>query len=224
MSMLDIRHDAVHRGRHAILEPGHIGVPAPASVAVVGINGSGKTSLFMQLSDTLAGGRGRSTVRVSNRAASLVYVPQVPALPGWMRVRDLAHSFRVPTDFVETMPQLLLHEFADRRVNQLSIGQRQALAIALALARRADLTLLDEPFSALDFRRRVGALQLLREHHGRGHSILLSSQSAADLAGACNHYVVIRDGRYVFNGTARQLSPEEGIDQIERQLMQLLGP
>ena len=223
MSTLDITHDVVRRGSRAVLQPGRISVVGPAAIAVVGVNGSGKSSLFMHLSDMLRSGR-RASILVGGRPASLALVPQLPAMPGWLRVTAMTAAFGIGYDELsDSMPGLLLHEFARAYVHQLSIGQRQALAVALALGRRAHVTLLDEPFSALDFRRRLGALQLLRDHVARGGSVVLSSQSAADLAGVCSHFVVIRDGRYVFNGPAATLSTAGTLEQLEQRLLRLLS-
>lgn len=199
-----------------------ITVAPPAALAVVGINGSGKSSLFMQLTDTLAS-RGTAAVTIDGRRATLAYVPQLPALPGWLRTDALAAMFGLHFEsLVERMPGLFLTEVAGRKAGALSAGQRQALAIALALGRDADVTLLDEPFSALDFRRRIGTIELLRRRRDAGRAVVLSSQSASDLIELCAHFVVIRDGRYVFEGTRQALSAGSGDRAIEQRILGLL--
>src|SRR5690606_15078238 len=128
----------------------------------VGINGSGKSSLFMHLADVLLASRSGSTIRIDGRPASVAYVPQHPALPGWLTPREVARVYGLEFDaLAAAMPGLHLREIARTGVAALSAGQRQVLALALALGRAADITLLDEPFTALDFRRRIGAIDLL---------------------------------------------------------------
>jgi ABC-2 type transport system ATP-binding protein len=219
---IEIRHGVIRRGRRRVLEAGHVVVDDSASLAVVGINGSGKSSLFMQLTDTLAA-RGTATVSFDGRPATLAYVPQAPALPGWLRVESAAAMYRLSFDMlVETMPALHLSEVAGRRTSTLSIGQRQVVAIALALGRNADVTILDEPFAALDFRRRIGVLDLLRERRDAGRGIILSSQAAADLIELCDRFTVIRDGRYVFDGRRSDLAASADDRDVERRLLHLL--
>lgn len=219
--MLDIRHRAVRRGRRTVLEPGHFSFELPAALAVVGINGSGKSSLFMQLTDTLTD-RSAASITIEGRRPSIAYVPQVPALPGWLKADRIAAMYGLEFgDLMARMPGLHLDELASLKSRNLSVGQRQALAIAVALGRNADVTLLDEPFSALDFRRRIGTLELLRQHMAAGRGIILSSQSAADLIELCDRFAVIRDGRYVFNGTRSELASGDG-REVEQRLLELL--
>ena len=218
---LEIRHGPVRRGRRTVLEAGHITARMPAAVALVGINGSGKSSLFMQITDTLSS-RGSASVTLDGRPATLAYVPQVPALPGWLRAEQVAAMFRLSfADLGRAMPGMYLTEMAGRRVATLSVGQRQALAIAIALGRDADVTLMDEPFSALDFRRRICVLDLLRARRDAGRAVVMSSQSAADLIELCDRFVVIRDGRYVFDGSRTDLSDGTERD-VEQRLLELL--
>ncbi|HSJ07775.1 MAG TPA: ATP-binding cassette domain-containing protein [Longimicrobiales bacterium] len=225
MSRLRIRHGEVRRGGRPVLEAGVIDVPLPAAIAVVGINGSGKSSLFMTLADVLRG-RARSQISAAGRPARVAWAPQLPALPGWLTVERTAALYGL--DFrrlAATLPGLYLDELTGRRNRALSAGQRQALSIAIAIGMNASVLLLDEPFSALDYRRRLGALDILRARHaGRARSALLvSSQSAADLVGLCDHFVVLRDGRYAFNGPREQLTGGGRDDGIERRLLALLA-
>ena len=220
---LVIRHRPVRRGRTTVLEAGHISLPTSVAVAVVGINGSGKSSLFMRLTDTLSTTQS-SSVTLGGRPASLAYVPQVPALPGWLRTDAVAQMYGLDFEqLVRRMPGLHLAELAGQKASTLSVGQRQALAIALAIAKDADVTLLDEPFSALDFRRRIGALELLRRHRDAGRAIVLSSQAAADLIELCARFLVIRNGRYVFDGSREQLSQDADDRAVEQSLLRILA-
>lgn len=203
---LEINHTVVRRGRRPVLESGHVTAALPSAIAVVGINGSGKSSLFMRLTNTLAG-VGSASMTIDGRRASVAYVPQTPAVPGWLGAEAVAELYGLSfSALVAGMPGLHLVEIGREKAAAMSVGQKQALAIALALGREADVTILDEPFSALDFRRRIGTLDMLRQWKDAGRAILLSSQSTADLADLCDRFIVIRDGRYVFVGTRAELA------------------
>jgi ABC-type multidrug transport system ATPase subunit len=203
VSRLLIRHDDIRRRRRVVLGAAEIAAALPAAVAVVGANGSGKTSLLMHVTRTLAGQRTPATVLLGNRMVSAIgYVGQTFPLPPWLRAPQAAPLFACSYDeLCARMPALHLDELRGEPIGALSPGQRQALALAFALGAGREMLVLDEPFASLDMRRRIGAVELLHEWVGRSpeRALLLSSQHAPDLLELCTHFVVLRDGKYVFN-------------------------
>jgi ABC-2 type transport system ATP-binding protein len=222
MSELVIRHDRIRRGRRTVLEAARFAVPAPASIAVVGVNGSGKSSLFLHLCGLLLRQPAPAELHLGAHRPTLALVPQEPALPAWLSVGATAALYGAEFNaLLERHGALHLDELKERRVGDLSAGQRQTLAVVLAMSRNANLTLLDEPFSALDFRRRIGLLDLLRERRASGGSFMLSSQAAADLAEVCDYFIVLRAGRVVFQGPRAELAAGD-LRDVETRLLELL--
>jgi ABC-type multidrug transport system ATPase subunit len=223
-----LRHDEIRRGRRIVLRAGEITAALPAAVAVVGANGSGKTSLFMHVTRTLARQRTAATMRLRGEPVRTIgYVSQSFPLPPWLCAAHAAPLFGCDfDDLCARMPGLLLDELRSERVERLSPGQRQALSFAFALGTDARMLVLDEPFASMDLPRRVGALALLRAwlHRSDDRAVLLSSQHAGDLLEVCDHFVVLRSGRYVFNGSRTALT--DGIvgdaTRAESQLLALM--
>ena len=101
---------------------------------------------------------------------------------------------------------LLSPELLRRYPSQLSGGQLQRVAIALAIALRADVLLADEPTSALDVTVQAEVLEVLRElRDSRGMAILFVSHDLAVIAELCDRVAIMRAGEVVEQGRTEQV-------------------
>ena len=194
-------------GRRRVLDALDLHLDAAESVAMLGANGSGKTTtlrciLGLARPDSgriLIGGIDAHRDPVAARAR-VSYLPQKSVFPPTLTVREtLAVVARLrrlgPKDADREIEQCGLALLADCDVGQLSGGERQRLAMAVAFLPAVDLYLFDEPSANLDpvasrllFRR---ARELKRE----GRTLLFTTHVPADVRHLASRVVVLRDGR-----------------------------
>lgn len=177
-------------------------------VALVGTNGSGKTSLLRALVGLLRV-NGQITIngvdvgRAPERALRQVaYMPQVTP-PLEAPVTELVQAFCAlrgthPRAVAECAGRLglALEATARMRVRDLSGGMKQKLAAALALASDAPLLLCDEPTASLDAAARAALFTLLSERPAN-YSLVLCSHRADDLHALVDRVIELRDGKVV---------------------------
>jgi ABC-2 type transport system ATP-binding protein len=193
-----------------------VAIPEGQVVALVGPNGAGKTTLLHLAVGLLSPTAGQ--VRVFG--APPANRPEVLARVGFLaQDKPLYHSFTVAEllrfgamlnpRWDQAVADHWLERFdlpPDRRVGQLSGGQRTQLALALALAKRPRLLLLDEPMADLDPLVRHDLTRLLMETvAAEGLTVVLSSHVLAELATICDYLVLLAVGRVQLAGDTEAL-------------------
>ena len=209
-------------GDRTILADASLALRAGERVALVGPNGAGKSTLLRVLTGVLEPRRGNVTlqgeaIRMFDRKAvarAIAVVPELVQLPFAMTVREvvalgrlphdppLSGSRQVDDDAVEAaMERVGVDHLAERDARRLSMGERQLVFVAIALAQAAPILVLDEPTAHLDIRHQVEVMQLLvelNEHDGATIVAVLH-----DLALAANFFprvALMRAGRIVADG------------------------
>jgi ABC-2 type transport system ATP-binding protein len=202
-----------------------LSLPAGRVAALVGPNGAGKSTL-MHLSVGLLDPT-EGTVHVLGDAASsrrahprVAFLSQDKPLYRRFRVEDMLRAgAELNTGWDGQYAGRLVDEGGiprGARISTLSGGQRSRLALALALGRRPELLLLDEPLADLDPLARREVLQsLMAEVAETGMTVLLSSHVLSDIQDTCDHLVLLADGRVQLAGD---------IDEILGRHRLLIGP
>jgi ABC-2 type transport system ATP-binding protein len=192
------------RRRKVALEGCTFRLPAGSVCAVVGPNGAGKSTLL-----SLAAGLARptdGTLTVLGRAPAAVreriaYVAQDKPLHPQLSVADTLRFGRElnPGRWDDRVAERIVAEGdldPDAKIRTLSGGQRTRVALALALGKRPEVLLLDEPMADLDpLARHQLMAALMADAAEHGTTVVMSSHVVAELEGACDHLLLLGAGR-----------------------------
>ncbi len=192
-------------------------IPAGSVTALVGPNGAGKTTLLhlaVGLSDPSAG-----EVRVLGESPQRNPTGVLPRVGFVAQEHPLYRGFTV-AETLELGRQLNPSWDGDsararigalglplrKKIGALSGGQRAQVALTLALAKRPELLLLDEPVASLDPLARREFLQSVMEAVAEtGMTVLLSSHLVADLERVCDHIIILSGGRTQLVGSIEEI-------------------
>lgn len=205
-------------------------IPTGSVTAIIGPNGCGKSTLLRALARLLAPRSGAVWLdghelhRLPTRdvARRLGLLPQAPVTPEGITVRELVRRGRTPHTSVwrQWSPadqQALDHalattgmsELADEQVDTLSGGQRQRAWLAMVVAQQTPLLLLDEPTTYLDMAHQLDVLELVRDLHATGTTVVMVLHDVNQAARYADHVVAMRDGAVVAQGQpAQALAPD----------------
>jgi branched-chain amino acid transport system ATP-binding protein len=221
--MLDVQHLEVRYGPTEVLRDVSFTVPANTVIALLGGNGSGKTTVLNAVSGLVAPRAG--TVRVAGEDATgasphsmvmrgVVQIPQGREVFADMTVQDnLEVGAAVQRDkrairhdldeIYELFPALRARRLA--RAGVLSGGEQTQLAIARALMARPRLLLMDEPSVGLAPLVVETIVQTVRDLRTRGLTILLVEQNVGVAAAVADHAHVLKDGVIAYSAPAGDL-------------------
>ncbi|SLM99943.1 ABC transporter ATP-binding protein [Brevibacterium yomogidense] len=214
----------VHGRLHNVLDELDVDLRRGDRVALVGGNGSGKTTLLKLLAGILVPRSGDVEVSGTNTrkksagqlADHVAYLWQQPqqmflkesirsdialfprerGVPGWEAIVD------------DTLSQVRLDDFADRDGRSLSGGQQRRATLAIGLAMRPDVLLLDEPTASLDIASRDAVVRMLDQLSGTIACSVVATHDMTLVSEWANRVLVMEGGR-----VASDLSPHELFDQ-----------
>lgn len=211
----------------SILSDVSLQFPAGEVVALVGHNGSGKSSLLKILArqqkptDGSVSYGGVELTQYDHRdfARAVAYLPQDLGSGSEMTIRELVGCGRYPWHgalgrFSETDRQKVeeaiaathIDAFADRIVGTLSGGERQRAWIAMLIAQDAQCLLLDEPTAALDVAHQIEVLSLVRRlAHEGGRSVVIVLHDINMAARFCDRIHALKGGTVVASGTPGEI-------------------
>ena len=174
----------------------------------IGPNGAGKSTPIRTLLGLIKSSGGSASVLgldIEKEKEKILerigYLPSETVFYAGMRVRDVLkfsaelHKKDCSTEAEKLCERLQLD--TNKKVDELSFGNKKKVAIVCALQHRPELLILDEPTSGLDPLMQHEFFQILREYNEQGTTIFLSSHILAEVQRNCTRAGIIREGRLI---------------------------
>jgi ABC-type multidrug transport system ATPase subunit len=223
-------------GRHRVLDAIDMEVPEGMFFGLVGMNGSGKSTMIKSMLDLTAIDHGSIDLfgephrRVSARAR-VAYLPDRFSPPIHLKSRDFIqymlrlHRSRKSDEEVHNMLEALGldRSVMESSVRSLSKGMTQKLGLASCLLSDKSLMLLDEPMSGLDPMARVLFKKQLFEMKRRGVTLFFSSHVLADVEELADRMAVLHENRILFQGACSDFRQKYNGSSLEDAYIRCVG-
>ena len=203
-------------------------------VGLLGPNGSGKsttlhcvTGILQETSGSiLMAGIDHRQARAKNVFG---FMPDDLPLPGSLRLRELQLLHRkLRHDFDSNLADFLvgllgLTSHNDKYLGEYSHGMKRKLQLAIALAHRPKLLILDEPMKGLDPGAALILRSLLAEYTNQGGAVLIATHDLLAAERYCDRVIILADGRIIAQGSPGRLAAEIGVQSLEQFFVRATG-
>ncbi|MCI5621004.1 MAG: ABC transporter ATP-binding protein [Lachnospiraceae bacterium] len=203
------------------IEPGHI-------IGLLGPNGSGKTTLIKLINGLLYPNEGTILVKgngIGVESKKVVsYLPDHMFINGGRKIRQMIAYF---ADFYEDFDVKRAYDMLaklsinpEATVRTLSKGNKEKVHLIMAMSRRADLYILDEPIAGVDPAARDYILKTILANYDENASILISTHLIADIENILDEVIFLQNGRIRLHASVDDIRQQEGksVDMLFREV------
>ena len=204
------------------------------SIALIGPNGSGKTTFIKCLLGMVVPDSGFITFNKQNikhdwqYRSKIGYMPQIGRFPENMRIaqvidmmKDIRKSFTTHLD-EELIGQFGLDKIMDKRMRTLSGGTRQKVGASLAFMFQPDVLILDEPTAGLDPVSTEILKAKISKEKANGKLIMITSHVLSELDEIITQVIYMQDGKLRFHKSFEQLKHDTGEVQLSKAMAQIM--
>ena len=235
-TVVELRDVTVEYGRRVVLRGVSVEIAAGERVALIGPNGAGKSTLLRAVTGVVRPAAGSVSLAGTpiehldrgTIARRLAVVPPQATLPFATRVEDVVALGRLPHEdplrgsrpadraaVAAAIERVGVGHLLGRDARELSLGERQLVLLALAVAQSAPVLVLDEPTVHLDLRHQVGTMELLGDLNERDGTTIVAVLHDLGLASLFFPRLVLIDGgRIVADGAPLEVLTPDRIREV----------
>ncbi len=203
-------------GKNSVLKGIDLRIEKPGIYAILGPNGSGKTTVIKSILGMVLPSGGQIEVLGQNISKKwkyrreLNYLPQIANFPGNLKVGELFSMIkdlrRMPSDEEKLIDVFGLKPFLNSKLANLSGGTKQKVNIVIALMFNGQLLILDEPTTGLDPAALIVLKKIIKEEKAKGKVILITTHIMEFVEEMADEIVYLLEGKIYFQGTIEELT------------------
>lgn len=229
MSLVEVKEVSYGKGRKQIIKGLNFQLEAGKIVALLGENGSGKTTIVRLLAGLALQWQGTMTIAQENVGTKtkkrVALLADLNDFPSEFAVQQVLNFYEVMyTDFDLGKARQLLQFMElgeEERIKNLSRGNREKLALLLTLSRKAQVYLLDEPLSGIDLLSREKIIQSLVRWFDEDSLLIITTHQLSEIENIVDEVLIIKEGTIALQADLESIRAEEGIglEELYRQTM-----
>jgi len=212
-------------GKNQVLSGLDLTIEKGGIFAVLGPNGSGKTTFIKSIFCIVVPNKGIISVDgkpIKNKwkyRQEIEYLPQITNFPGNLRVKELITMIKDlrqrPSEEENLITLFKLEPFLDKKLATLSGGTKQKVNIVLAFMFDSPLLILDEPTTGLDPASLINLKKLIQKEKERGKTILITSHIMQFVAEVADSIIYLLEGKIYFKGSIEELQQKTKQKNLE---------
>lgn len=232
---LTVKHLSGGYFQHPVLKDLNFEIENGELVALIGLNGAGKSTTIKEIIGLLKPTSGSIEIDglSLNKSANqyrqkIGFIPESPVLYEELTLREhievTAMAYDIPMDVAMQRADKLLKTFRlEKRLDwfpaNFSKGMKQKVMIVCAFLIEPSLYIIDEPFLGLDPLAIHALLELLKEEKAKGKSILMSTHVLSTAEKYCDRFIFLHEGQIKSQGTLAQIKeqfamPDASLDEL----------
>jgi sodium transport system ATP-binding protein len=206
---------------------------------LLGANGAGKTTTLRMLATILAPTSGTARVagydvrtEPNKVRESIGFLSSSTALYGRLTAREMIEYFgrlyglteeRLAARIRFILEELEMEDFAGRRCDRLSTGQKQRVSIGRSIVHEPGVMIFDEPTTGLDVMTARTITRFIRRCRSEGKTVIFSTHIMSEVEALCDRIAVVHAGKIAATGTVAELRARTGQTALESVFLSLVG-
>src|SRR5690554_85703 len=207
MLTLSVKDLSKSYGKHQVLDNVSLEIKPGELVALVGPNGSGKTTFLNAIANVINVDSGKVEILGKpNTDVSIYYkysymidnTVLYTYLTGLDHLKFVSETRKLNKEAVrKAVDTVGIKHFITKKIKEYSLGMKQQLLFAMAILNEPEFLVLDEPFNGLDPTTIIKVRKILMDLRKRGTTVFLSSHNLAEVDQMTSHIVFVKDGKFI---------------------------